>query len=82
MSKRTLTKIIRTFDAIPTHKIGKGKEAVQQYRYEKRAVPFPPMPRKEQIVKCGTTNVHILVSEGQIINEAKVCKRFNARMQK
>lgn len=76
MSKRTLTKIIRSHDAIPSHKEKVNGKMVQKYNYVKRAVPFPPLPLEDVEVKCAKHGSHMVrASAGQSFNPLKVCKR-------
>lgn len=71
MSKRTLTKIIHSFDAVPV--VGLKK----QFNYVKRDVALPPLPRKQYKIKCERHGSHIVLgSEGQRINPLKVCKNY------
>ena len=38
--------------------------------------PRPVMPRVARIIKCGVFDVTVMVAPGQIINEAKFCKKY------
>lgn len=69
MAKRTSTKTIRQYDAIPSGIKGR-------YNYVKRDTPFPPMPRKEMVIDCRGVKVAVMVSQGQFINKEKVCKKY------
>lgn len=42
----------------------------------KRDTPLPAEPRKERIVMCDGNEVKILVSDGQFVNEQRVCKNY------
>lgn len=39
-------------------------------------VIHPPEKRKNKILRCGIMEFSIFVSEGQIINERKMCKKL------
>lgn len=44
----------------------------------KRDTILPPAPRTAHTLTCGVYTFEILVSEGQIINERKMCKKLLA----
>lgn len=75
MTKQTLTKrIARKYDLA---RAPDGKPIVVA-----RETPLPPAPLTKKIVQCGIYEVTVNVSEGQIINEKKVCKRFLQEQRK
>lgn len=60
--------MIRNFDMV------KGKEGGPELVL--RETLRPADKPKKHVIKCGVFDVEILVSEGQRINEHKICKRF------
>ncbi len=78
MAKKTYTKYRRQFDLAhngdPEAMTKDGRVAL--LTPIKRDEPLPAEPRIPRQINCGGEIVTIMVSEGQLINERKVCKRF------
>lgn len=77
MTKQTNTKFRRLYDlqrnTSSTNKTKDGHIALLDP--VKREVPLPAEPRKVRKISCGRATITVMVSEGQIINERKACKK-------
>lgn len=74
MSKQTQTRQSRRFQIT---KAESGHMGVTML-----AKPKPATPRTTRTLKCGIMDFEILVSEGQLINERKMCKKLIAQTRK
>ncbi len=78
MTKTTLSRLQRTQGGF---RVVQTKEGMKLMPNKDKTVS-PATSRQLKIIKCGVFEIKVFVNEGQIINEHKICKRFNQERQK